>query len=205
MNELDIVSKYLPLEENFSKYLLIKTKVNYFNDLTFRVAIGLDNMVRKFDVFHYDMKPMIVGIKCYTEDTGYVYVNHYDRNKKSNIIIDDFTMENEKWYTFKYPLVDNYHTETYLNLSGVSAYTLAIMNCPQRARHDLYSNSIDGKYKSLFSSIYSSCNKPIIYFDKDFVNPFNFDFNNSVIIPTTKSLMTNGYNIDNYVLKEKKE
>jgi hypothetical protein len=78
------------------------------------------------------------------------------------------------------------------------------MNCPQRARHDIYSNNIDGHYKTLFGSLYSNTNKPIIYFDKKLINPFNFDETNSIIIPSTNILSNYGSDYKE-LLKVKKE
>jgi hypothetical protein len=50
MNELDLVAKNLPLEKNFSKYLLIKTKINNYTDMKIRISLTIDKMIQKFDL-----------------------------------------------------------------------------------------------------------------------------------------------------------
>jgi hypothetical protein len=197
-NELNIVSKFLPIEANLSKYLCIKTKINYLEDFTFRMAVQLEQSILKFYPYHHEMKPLVVGIKCYNTDpskVAYVDVYHNNRNYSKTIVIDSFTVENEKWYPFKFPLVDSYHSETKINLMDVKSFTLAIMNTSQRVREDNYTNNFPYGYNSIFltSNMYGSFNPPIIYYDdnENIINPFNFNLVDAVIIPSIKFLEKN--------------
>uniref|UniRef100_A0A6C0H0L4 Uncharacterized protein n=1 Tax=viral metagenome TaxID=1070528 RepID=A0A6C0H0L4_9ZZZZ len=215
MNELDLVAKNLPLEKNFSKYLLIKTKINNYTDMKIRISLTIDRMIQKFDLFSYEMKPIVVGIKLFTHNNelGWFDVHHYNRDKSLWQIIDKAEIENEKWYTFKYPLVENYHTETYINVENCTAYTLAILNCPQVAKKEISSNFLDKRYKTILeSNIYGNFNPSIIYYNNDLnfdlnfkdeninggyinsklFNPFNFNLEHSVIIPSTEILLKYG-------------
>jgi hypothetical protein len=211
MDEIDIVSQNLPIESHLSKYLVVKTKVNYYDDCRFRLALKVDDMVRKFDLFSYDMKPMVVGVKLYTGgDSGCIDVWHYNRDKSLWQVIDSAVVEDQKWYTFKYPLVANYHTETYINVHGCTSYSLAILNCPQRAKRDWYPDSFSRGFRTVFESYcYSSSNPPIVFYDPSLnlenktvgktglmndklFNPFYFDLSKSVIIPSTKMLLEYG-------------
>lgn len=70
LNEFDILKTCLPLEQNIAKYLCVKTKVNNYDDLEFRMEGDLEKTVRKFAHYGWtDMRPLVIGIKCYT-NTG---------------------------------------------------------------------------------------------------------------------------------------
>ena len=141
MNEFDVLKRNLPLKEHLPKYLCVKTKINTFDDYEFRLELGLDKTVRKFSHTGWtEMKPLVVGIKCYTRDgtNAFVYVRHCDRKKENCQIIDEFDVKNEEWHQFKFPLMANYHTDTRILMSeNVSAYTLAILDVSTRVRHEL--------------------------------------------------------------------
>ena len=191
MDEFAVLKKCLPLESNLSKYFCIKTKVNTIDDMEFRMECGIDNAIRKFEPLYTDMKPLVVGIKCYLnnpkeEGNGYVYVKHDNRDHSVGSIIDSFDAEDAKWYTFKYPLIANYHTETKIMLAGsVSAYTLAILNTPLRVRQDAYTNSFPAGYHTFddYPDIYGSFNKGIVYKDGDkYINPAGIDLAKAVVV-----------------------
>lgn len=169
LNEFDVLRRTLPLKDNISKYLCVKTTLNLESDLECRLAIGLEKMVRKFGHIEWtEMKPLVVGIKCYTKDGGFVYVRHENRARTEIEIIDSFEVKNEEWYTFKYPLLDNYHTETRIILSeGITAYTLAILNTAERVRNDHGTNYFPSGYASFEQTgWYGEYNKAIIYRDE---------------------------------------
>ena len=169
LNEFDILKQNLPLKDNLSRYLSVKTKVKYADDLEFRLATGLDTMISKFGHSRWlEMKPLVVGIKCYTGSEGsYVYVRHSNREQTEMEIIDSFEVANEEWYTFKYPLLANYHSETRIILSpGTTSYTLAILNTSEIVRHDNGTNSFPPGYLSFDTNVYGSFNKALVYCDE---------------------------------------
>lgn len=186
LNEFDVLKRNLPLIDNISKYLCVKTTANLHTDLEFRVADGLDKIVRKFGHSGWtDMKPLILGIKCYTKDGGFIYVRHENRERTEAEILDSFEVKNEEWYTFKYPLLDNYHTETRIIFSeGISAYTLAILNTSQRVRYDHGINELPSGYASFDTSLYSQYSKSIIYRDEkgELINMGSAYLDNAIVI-----------------------
>ena len=186
LNEFDVLRRTLPLKDNISKYLCVKTTLNLESDLECRLAVGLEKMVRKFGHIEWtEMKPLVVGIKCYTKDGGFVYVRHENRVRTECEIIDSFEVKNEEWHTFKYPLLDNYHTETRIIFSeGISAYTLAILNTSQRVRYDHGINELPSGYASFDTSLYSQYSKSIIYRDEkgELINMGSAYLDNAIVI-----------------------
>ena len=186
LNEFDVLKRNLPLIDNISKYLCVKTTLSLHSDLECRLASSLEKMVHKFGHSGWtEMKPLVVGIKCYTKDGGFVYVRHENRARTECEIIDSFDVKNEEWYTFKYPLLDNYHTETRIVMSeGITAYTLAILNTSQRIRYDHNTNDFPAGYKSFDTSLYSVFNKSIIYRDEkaELINMGSAYLDNAIII-----------------------
>lgn len=165
MDEFAIVQKYLPLKDNLDKYLTVRTKVNCFDDLEFRMANQLNRTVRKFAHSGWtEMKDIVVGIKCYTkrEAKGTVWVQHTDKAKNHTVYIDTLEVQDEVWNEFKYPLLDNCHTDTRILLSDeVTAFTLAIMNTATRVRHDQGINEFPSwLYKSFGDKV-------VIYVDEN--------------------------------------
>jgi hypothetical protein len=70
------------------------------------------------------------------------------------------------WHTFKYPLLEAYHTETRIQLSpNISAYTLAILNCSEYVRHKHNTNTFPRDLYQSYESLYSSTNKALVYID----------------------------------------
>ena len=186
LNEFDVLKQNLPIVNNISKYLCVKTTLNLHSDLECRIAHSLENMVRKFGHSGWtEMRPLVVGIKCYTKDGGFVYVRHENRARTECEIIDSFEVKNEEWHTFKYPLLDNYHTETRIILSeGISAYTLAILNTSQRVRYDHNTNDFPPGYASFDTTLYSEYNKSIIYRDEkgELINMGSAYLDNAIVI-----------------------
>jgi hypothetical protein len=171
LNELDVLKKYLPLKDNLSKYLCVRTFTKCHEDFEFRLASNLDTIINKFSHSGWkEMKPLIVGIKCYTTDNdpAFVYVRHQNRDKTKFVILDSFDAANEEWHTFKYPLLANYHTETYILMSmNISAYTLAIMDTSLRVRYDHGINEFPSSmYESFDYNVYGSFNNAIVYQDE---------------------------------------
>jgi hypothetical protein len=168
MDEFAVLQKYLPLKDHLASYLLVKTKVNCQDDLDFRMA-SLDRTVRKFSHTGWtEMKDMVVGIKCTVidEDFGFVWVRHTDRTGDKRVTLDKLDVITDEWYQFKYPLMDNYHTETRIMLSGnISSFTLAIMNTSLRVRHDAGINELPSGFRSFDTNCYGSYNKAIVYVD----------------------------------------
>jgi hypothetical protein len=185
-NEFDILKQNLPLKDNLSRYLLVKTKVKYADDLEFRLATGLDMMISKFGHSGWrEMKPLIVGIKCCMNSEGaFVYVRHSNREQTDMEIIDSFEVTNEEWYTFKYPLLANYHTETRIILSpGTASYTLAILNTSEIVRNDNGTNYFPSGYASFDTDVYGSFNKALVYCDeKNTLILPPADLNNAVVV-----------------------
>jgi len=187
LNEFNVLKRNLPLKEHLSKYLCVKTKINTFDDYEFRLELGLDKTVRKFSHTGWtEMKPLVVGIKCYTRDgkDAFVYVRHCDRNKASCQLIDTFDVKNEEWHQFKFPLLANYHTDTRILMSEeVSAYTLAILDVSTRIREDHDTNYFPQGYASFDSTTYGSFNKALIYVDGDkMINPSGADVKNAIMV-----------------------
>ena len=185
-NEFDILKQNLPLKDNLSRYLLVKTKVKYADDLEFRLATGLDTMISKFGNSGWrEMKPLVVGIKCYTgSDGAYVYVRHSNREQTEMEIIDSFEVADEEWHTFKYPLLANYHTETRIILSpGIASYTLAILNSAEIVRNDNGTNYFPPGYVSFDTNVYGSFNKALVYCDeKNTLILPPADLNNAIVV-----------------------
>jgi hypothetical protein len=187
LNEFDVLKRNLPLKEHLPKYLCVKTKINTFDDYEFRLELGLDKTVRKFSHAGWtEMKPLVVGIKCYTRDgkNAFVYVRHCDRKKESCQLIDTFDVKNEEWHQFKFPLMANYHTDTRILMSEeVSAYTLAILDVSTRIREDHDTNYFPQGYASFDNTTYGSFNKPLIYteFDK-LINPSGASTANAIVV-----------------------
>ena len=170
MNEFDLFREVLPLEQNHGNLLQVKTKINYFSDFEFRLNTNLSQIVRKFGHSGWDeMRPLVVGVKCYLNDPAgqtFVDVSFADRENHNLQYIDTATLEDEMWYTFKYPLLEAYHTETRIQLSpNISAYTLAILNCSEYVRHKHNTNTFPGDLYKSYESLYSSTNKALVYVD----------------------------------------
>ena len=168
MNEFDLFREVLPLEQNHGNLLQVKTKINYFSDFEFRLNTNLSQIVRKFGHSGWDeMRPLVVGVKCYLNDPAgqtFVDVSFADRENHNLQYIDTATLEDEMWYTFKYPLLEAYHTETRIQLSpNISAYTLAILNCSEYVRHKHNTNTFPGDLYKSYESLYSSTNKALVY------------------------------------------
>ena len=191
MDEFAILKRHLPLETNLSMFLLVKTTVHYDTDLEFRLEVGLQSLIHKFQHTSWnEMRPLIVGIKCYTKEPNAVFVRHGDRNRGNTKLIDSFDVKNEIWYTFKYPLLANYHTDTRIVLGGgITAYTLAILNSSQRVREDTGTNSFPPGYKSFDTTPYGSdYNKALVYVDgNNSINPAATDLANSILVVPTNS------------------
>jgi hypothetical protein len=196
LNEFDVLKLTLPLQDNLSNYLLVKTKINYEDDLEFRLATGLDKIVRKFGHSGWtEMKPLVVGIKCYTgNNSASVFVRHGASSTHTYVntkILESFDVENEKWYTFKYPLLANYHTETRILLTNeVRYYTLAILNVSQWVRYNKNINYFPPGYASFDTSTYGSFNKALVYIDENgnHINSSETDLKDIVVVPTIASL-----------------
>ena len=168
MDEFAVLQKYLPLKDHLAAYLLVKTTVNCEDDLDFRLA-SLDKTVRKFSHRGWtDMKDMVMGIKCTVNDEGFgfVWVRHTDRGGDKRVTLDKIDVMTDEWYQFKYPLMDNYHTETRIMLSGnIASFTLAIMNTALRVRHDAGINELPSGFCSFDTNSYGSFNKAVVYVD----------------------------------------
>ena len=191
LNEFDVLKRNLPLASHLPMYMCIKTTVKYHSDLEFRIAGGLEKTVHTFGHSGWnEMKPLVVGIKCYTKDDGFVYVRHEKRARTESTIIDSFDVKNEEWHTFKYPLLDNYHTETHIMLSeGITAFTLAILNPAQRVRAYHGVNHFPGGYASFEPSWYGQYNKAIIYRDEkgELINMGSAYLDNAIIVDPIRS------------------
>jgi hypothetical protein len=196
LNEFDVLKLNLPLQDNLSNYLQVRTIVNYEDDLEFRLATGLDKIVSKFGHSGWtEMKPLLVGIKCYTENnSASVFVRHGASSTHTYVntrLLESFDVENEKWYTFKYPLLANYHTETRILLSNeVRSYTLAILNVSERIRYDLNVNYFPPGYASFDTNIYGSFNKALVYIDENgnHINSSETDLKDIVLVPSIAAL-----------------
>lgn len=185
-NEFDVLKRNLPLEDHIHKYLCVKTKINTFDDYEFRLELGLDKTVRKFGHTGWtEMKPLVVGIKCYTGgDDAFVFVRHCDRKKENCQIIDSFEVKNEEWHQFKFPLLANYHTDTRIVIDeNVYAYTLAILDVSMRIREDHHTNYFPEGYSSFDTITYGDFNKPLVYtyFDK-LINPSDAALTNAIVV-----------------------
>lgn len=193
MDEFAVLKRHLPLEQNLSKYLLVKTAVHYATDLEFRLEVGLQSVIHKFQHSGWsEMRPLVVGIKCYTKEPNAVFVRHGDRKGNNTKLIDSFDVQNETWYTFKYPLLANYHTDTRILLGGgITAYTLAILNPSQRVREDAGTNSFPPGYKSFDTTPYGSdYNKALVYVDgTNYINPAAADLTKSILVHPTNSTL----------------
>ena len=186
LNEFDVLKTCLPLQSNITKYLCVKTKVNNYDDLEFRMEGDLEKTVRKFAHSSWnEMRPLVVGIKCYTNTDAAVFVNHGNRDRLSSKLIDSFDVVNDTWYTFKYPLLANYHTDTQILLSeGVTAFTLAILDASSHLRDRARSNSLPPGYASFDTTLYGSFNKALVYSDEmgTLINPSGADIKDAHIV-----------------------
>jgi len=193
MDEFAVLKRHLPLEPNLSHYLLVKTTVHYDTDLEFRLEVGLQSLIHKFQHTGWnEMHPLIVGIKCYTKEPNAVFVRHGDRKQENTKLIDSFDVENDTWYTFKYPLLANYHTDTRILLGGgITAYTLAILNTAQCVRNDAGSNYFPQGYKSFDTTSYGSdYNKALIYVDgANYINPAKADLEKAILVHPINSML----------------
>jgi hypothetical protein len=116
------------------------------------------------------MKDMVMGIKCTVNDEGFgfVWVRHTDRGGDKRVTLDKIDVMTDEWYQFKYPLIDNYHTETRIMLSGnIASFTLAIMNTSLRVRHDAGINDLPSWAKSFDTNSYGTYNKAVVYVNDD--------------------------------------
>lgn len=186
LNEFDVLKRNLPLQEHLPKYLCVKTKINAFDDYEFSLSRDLDKTVRKFAHSGWtEMKPLVVGIKCYTGGSdAFVFVRHCDRKKEMCQVIDSFEAKNEEWHQFKFPLMANYHTDTRIVLhEDVYAYTLAILDSSSRVREDHNTNYFPQGYASFDTATYGDFNKPLIYtqFDK-LINPSGANPTNAIVV-----------------------
>ena len=174
MNEFDCLKEVLSkgsVESNYGNFLLVKTTVNYFGDFEYRLNTNLSSAVRRFGHSGWtEMKPLIVGIKCYLNDpngTGSADVLFSDRKNENRVWIDTVDVSNETWHTFKYPLLEAYHTETRISLSqNMKAYTLAILNCSDYVRQKHGTNYFPAGYTS-YESGYGEFNKALVYVTTD--------------------------------------
>jgi len=187
MNEFDVLRRNLPLEKNISNYLCVKVTVNRFEDQEFRVKTNLDSMVRKFGHSSWtEMKPLIIGIKCYTQEDrpSGVFVFHSDRMNENRTLLESSDVYNESWHTFKFPLLENYHTETRIVVGEeVKAYTLAIMNTAQRIRYDSGTNEFPPGYRSFETGLYGYYNKPLVYKEGEkLINPSGASLNSAILV-----------------------
>ena len=192
MNEFDVLRQNLPLEENIAKYVCVKVTVNRFEDQEFRIKTNLESMTRKFGHSSWtEMKPLIVGIKCYTREEvpAGVFVFHSDRKNENRVLLDSFDAFNETWHTFKFPLFENYHTETRMMLSEeVISYTLAIMNTAQLIRYDHHTNYFPPGYTSFDTGLYGEHNKALVYVDGDkTINPSSAPLEKSILVNQIQS------------------
>lgn len=186
LNEFDVLKTCLPLQSNITKYLCVKTKVNNYDDLEFRMEGDLEKTVRKFAHSSWnEMRPLVVGIKCYTNTDAAVFVNHGNRDRLSTKLIDSFDVVNDTWYTFKYPLLANYHTDTRILLSeGITAFTLAILDSSSHLRDSAGINSLPPGYASFDTTFYGSFNKALVYADETgtLINPSGADIKDAYIV-----------------------
>jgi hypothetical protein len=140
MDEFDCLKECLPLADNLNKYLCIKTKINDFGDFEFSTDSNLGKTLQKFAHTGWkEMRPLIVGIKCYLNDKegteAYLDILHSDRRKDKTFILESLTVKNEVWYTFKAPLLEAYHTKSWISMSqNISAFSVAILNTPAYVR-----------------------------------------------------------------------
>jgi hypothetical protein len=178
LNEIDVLAQNLPLKDHLSKYLCVKTTMKTTDDLEFQIPNGLDKIMHRFGHHGWnELKPLIVGIKCYTTAVAAaaVFVTHMARDGSNNKMIDSFDVVNDTWYTFKYPLLANYHTVTRILLTeGITAYTLAILDTSLRVRHDNGTNEFPPGYRTIGDPyVYSSDNKALVYEDEkgNLINP----------------------------------
>jgi hypothetical protein len=169
MNEFDILKECRPLD--FSRLLCVKTTINYFSDFEFRLNTKLSGTVRKFSHSGWnELQPLVVGIKCYLNDPAdqaFVDVCFTDRDNHNVRYIDTATLENEMWHTFKFPLLEAYHTETRIQVSpNINAYTLAILNCSEYVRQKHGTNTFPANLYQSYEGLYGSTNKALVYIDE---------------------------------------
>ena len=172
MDEFDCLKECLPLADNLNKYLCIKTKINYFSDFEFSTDSNLKTSMQKFAHTGWrEMRPLIVGIKCYLNDPaedakGYVDILHSDKQKDKTFILESLTIKNEVWYQFKAPLLEAYHTKSWISMSqNISAFTVAILNTSAYVRDKHATNYFPAGYVS-YDLPYDVHNLILVYEDE---------------------------------------
>jgi hypothetical protein len=172
MDEFDCLKECLPLADNLNKYLCIKTKINYFSDFEFSTDSNLKTSMQKFAHTGWrEMRPLIVGIKCYLNDQaeearGYVDILHSDKQKEKTSILESLTVRSEVWYQFKAPLLEAYHTRSWISLSlNISAFTVAILNTSAYVRDKHATNYFPAGYVS-YDLPYDVHNLILVYEDE---------------------------------------
>jgi len=180
MDEFACLKECLPLADNLDKYLCIKTKINDFEDFEFSADSNLRKTLQKFGHIGWkEMRPLIVGIKCYLTDPdvnteAYIDILHSDRLKTKTFILESLTVKNEVWYTFKAPLLEAYHTKSWISLSqNISAFTVAILNTSAYVRQKHFTNYFPAGYTS-YDLPYDVHNLILVYEDEkgNEANPF---------------------------------
>jgi hypothetical protein len=172
MDEFACLKECLPLADNLNKFLCIKTKINDFEDFEFSADSNLRKTLQKFGHIGWkEMRPLIVGIKCYLTDPdinteAYIDILHSDRLKTKTFILESLTVKNEVWYTFKAPLLEAYHTKSWISLSqNISAFTVAILNTPEYVRQKHFTNYFPAGYTS-YDLPYDVHNLILVYEDE---------------------------------------
>ena len=172
MDEFACLKECLPLADNLNKYLCIKTKINYFSDFEFSTDSNLRTSMQKFAHTGWrEMRPLIVGIKCYLNDPsedakGFVDILHSDRRKDKTFILESLTVKSEVWYTFKAPLLEAYHTKSWISMSqNISAFSVAILNTPAYVREKHATNYLPTGYVS-YDLPYDVHNLILVYEDE---------------------------------------
>jgi hypothetical protein len=170
MDEFACLKECLPLADNLTKYLCIKTKINDFGDFEFSTDLNLGKTLQKFAHTGWkEMRPLIVGIKCYLNDKegeAYVDILHSDRRKDKTFILESLTIKNEVWYTFKAPLLEAYHTKSWISMSqNISAFSVAILNTPAYVREKHATNYLPTGYVS-YDLPYDVHNLILVYEDE---------------------------------------
>lgn len=172
MDEFACLKECLPLADNLNKYLCIKTKINYFSDFEFSTDSNLRTSMQKFAHTGWrEMRPLIVGIKCYLNDPsedakGFVDILHSDRRKDKTFILESLTVKSEVWYQFKAPLLEAYHTRSWISMSqNISAFSVAILNTPAYVREKHATNYLPAGYTS-YDLPYDVHNLILVYEDE---------------------------------------
>ena len=180
MDEFDCLKECLPLANNLNKYLCINTKINYFSDFEFSTDSNLRTSIQKFAHTGWrEMRPLIVGIKCYLNDPaeearGYVDILHSDKQKEKTFILESLTVKSEVWYQFKAPLLEAYHTRSWISLSqNIDSFTVAIFNSADYVRQKHGINYFPLGYRS-YDLPYDVHNLILVYEDEkgEEANPY---------------------------------